>query len=128
MHFSYPLTVRGYELDSYGHVNNSVYLNYLEQARWELFRETGLLKNLQDSGLMLVVIDVHIRYLREVCLFDELVVETRCRRQDPYLVFDQNIIHAVSRKAMAKSTVKTLFLNKERIPQDIPAEMEKLYK
>ena len=29
------LTVRSYECDSYNHVNNSVYLNYLEFARME---------------------------------------------------------------------------------------------
>ena len=27
--------VRSYELDSYNHVNNAVYLNYLEYARME---------------------------------------------------------------------------------------------
>ena len=33
------LTVRGNELDSFGHVNNAIYLNYLEQARWEILRD-----------------------------------------------------------------------------------------
>ena len=27
----FEFNVRGYELDSFGHVNNAVYLNYLEQ-------------------------------------------------------------------------------------------------
>ena len=35
----FEFNVRGYELDSFGHVNNAVYLNYLEQARWEMFLE-----------------------------------------------------------------------------------------
>jgi len=39
--FEYRLSVRGYELDSYNHVNNAVYLNYYEQARWQLMKETG---------------------------------------------------------------------------------------
>jgi len=30
MSFNFYTTVRGYELDSYNHLNNAVYLNYLE--------------------------------------------------------------------------------------------------
>lgn len=33
--------VRTYECDAYGHVNNAVYLNYLEYARTEYLREVG---------------------------------------------------------------------------------------
>ncbi|HPG41712.1 MAG TPA: thioesterase family protein [bacterium] len=36
------LTVRSYEMDSFGHVNNAVYLNYLEYARCEYMRQRGL--------------------------------------------------------------------------------------
>ncbi len=36
------LTVRSYECDSYGHVNNAVYLNYLEVARHELLAALGM--------------------------------------------------------------------------------------
>ena len=34
--FKLQLDVRGYELDSFGHVNNAVYLSWFEHARWEL--------------------------------------------------------------------------------------------
>src|SRR5664279_3975231 len=68
------LTVRGYELDSYGHVNNAVYLQYLEQARWMVMRDANFLEQIDAEKLFLVVIDTHIRYLREAILFDELVV------------------------------------------------------
>jgi YbgC/YbaW family acyl-CoA thioester hydrolase len=36
--FAIEVDVRGYEIDSWGHVNNAVYLQWLELARWELFR------------------------------------------------------------------------------------------
>ncbi len=35
------LAVRGYEIDGYGHVNNAVYLNYLEHARGEYLKDIG---------------------------------------------------------------------------------------
>ncbi len=34
--------VQSYQLDSFGHVNNSVYLNYLEAARQQFLRQVGL--------------------------------------------------------------------------------------
>jgi YbgC/YbaW family acyl-CoA thioester hydrolase len=36
--FSVEVRVRGYELDSFGHANNSAYLNWIEHARWEMVR------------------------------------------------------------------------------------------
>ena len=35
------LTVRTYECDAYGHVNNAVYLNYLELGRHSFLKEAG---------------------------------------------------------------------------------------
>jgi acyl-CoA thioester hydrolase len=35
-------TVMSYELDSFGHVNNAVYLNYLEKARNDFMHQRGL--------------------------------------------------------------------------------------
>jgi acyl-CoA thioester hydrolase len=35
------LQVRTYECDSYGHVNNANYLNYLEFARYEFLKDVG---------------------------------------------------------------------------------------
>ena len=36
------LEARSYECDAYGHVNNAVYLNYLEVARHEFMRHAGI--------------------------------------------------------------------------------------
>ena len=74
--FEYKLTVRGYELDSYGHVNNAVYLNYFEQARWEIFRQLDLMDYFRQNNLLLVVTEMQVRYSREAKLFDELVIRT----------------------------------------------------
>ncbi len=54
--FEYSLEVRGYELDSFNHVNNAVYVSYMEQARWEVFRETGTLDYLNENRILPAVI------------------------------------------------------------------------
>ena len=75
-HSTYRLTVRGYELDSFGHVNNSVYLQYAETALWNFFSSTGLLSGIEEDGLFPVVLESTQRYLRELKLLDEVRIDS----------------------------------------------------
>lgn len=70
--FSVDVVVRGYELDPWGHVNNSVYLNWLEHARWELGAST--LFDGFGSGIMPVVRYLELDYQVETRLGDELKI------------------------------------------------------
>jgi YbgC/YbaW family acyl-CoA thioester hydrolase len=114
------LTVRGYELDSYGHVNNAVYIQYLEMARWEMMREMNVLDYFTENGLMMVVIETKIRYMRESCLFDELIIETTYEKRDTFMIFHQKIRNAGTGLANARATVRTLVINKDKEPQPLP--------
>ena len=114
------IIVRGYELDSYGHVNNAVYLQYLEQARWVFMKDRELLERINDEELFLVVTETHIRYLREANLFDELIVETTMKAEKPYLVFRQKILDEKTGITLSRATVTTIFVNHQRMPLDIP--------
>jgi len=118
--FEYKFSVRGYELDSYGHVNHAVYLNYFEQARWELFRQADLLQQLKEEDLLLVVIEVNVRYSREINMFDEMVIHTEIVKEPPYLVFHHKMFFGASQVKACASTVKTLFMEKGRLVRDIP--------
>jgi acyl-CoA thioester hydrolase len=120
---SITFTARGYELDSYNHVNNAVYLNYFEHARWEFFRELDLYGILKENDNLPVVTDVHIRYQREVRLFDELRIESFCIQQKPYLIFQQKIINLSTGFAVARATTKLIFIDKDKLPCDVPAEI-----
>lgn len=67
MTFSVDVTVRGYELDTQGHLNQAVYLQYAEHARWELLRAAGLpQEKLLASGVGPVALEVTVKYLREL--------------------------------------------------------------
>jgi len=114
------ITVRGYELDSYGHVNNAVYVQYLEQARWVFMKDKDLLKRIYDAELFLMVTETHIRYVREANLFDELIVETTMKAEKPYLVFRQKILNEKTGIVLSRAEVTTIFVNQERMPLDIP--------
>jgi YbgC/YbaW family acyl-CoA thioester hydrolase len=120
-------TARGYELDSYGHINNAVYLNYFEHARWEFFRELDLYPFLKENDNLPVVTDVHIRYQREIRLFDELTIESFCFQEKPYLIFQQKIINNKTGMTSARATTKLIFLDKDKVATDVPGEvLEKL--
>ncbi len=70
--------VRSYELDMLGHVNNAVFLNWLEQARLEAFERIGWsLEALIARRWMTHVVRIEIDYRREVRFGDEVVVLTR---------------------------------------------------
>lgn len=117
------MTARGYELDSYNHINNAVYLNYFEHARWEFFRQLELFGFLTENGNLPVVTDVHIRYQREIKLFDELKVESFCTPEGPYLVFQQKIINMTTGLPSARATTKLVFVGHDKIPREVPDEI-----
>ncbi|MFF3846517.1 acyl-CoA thioesterase [Streptomyces sp. NPDC002328] len=73
--FSVRITVRGYETDMQGHVNQSVYINYAEHARWSLLRAAGVTQAaLLDRGVGPVALETTIRYKRELLAGDEVDV------------------------------------------------------
>jgi len=114
------LTVRGYELDSYGHVNNAVYLQYYEYARWEMMKNLGFLDHLKDTGLSVVVVESLVRYMRETNMFDELIIESSFNVESPYLIFYQKIIDSKTKLPASRARFKTIFLGQDKLPQDIP--------
>ncbi|WP_055700152.1 acyl-CoA thioesterase [Streptomyces silaceus] len=73
--FSVSVGVRGYETDSQGHLNQAVYLQYAEHARWSLLRAAGIEQtDLLDKGVGPVVLENTVRYLRELRAGDETMV------------------------------------------------------
>lgn len=73
--FQIRIGVRGYELDPRGHVNQAVYLQYAEHARWECLRAAGITHDrLHEAGVGPVTLKVTIRYLAELRAGDEVDV------------------------------------------------------
>ncbi|MFF8288685.1 acyl-CoA thioesterase [Streptomyces sp. NPDC016309] len=75
--FSVAVVVRGYETDTQGHLNQAVYLQYAEHARWSLLQAGGIRQtDLLAKGVGPVALEVTVRYLRELRAGDE--VEVTC--------------------------------------------------
>ena len=87
------LKTRSYECDSYGHINNATYLNYLEYARIELLEKLPVpYDELRRRGIGFVVTRVCIDYRMQVGSGVTLRIETRSiRKERVRVVFQQDI-------------------------------------
>lgn len=73
------ISVRYDDLDTYGHVNNKVYLSYLEEARIHYLNDvTGFMPSNLDFEAVVGRID--IKYTAPLFLNDETWVYTHCSR------------------------------------------------
>ncbi|WP_030058224.1 MULTISPECIES: acyl-CoA thioesterase [Streptomyces] len=73
--FTTRITVRGYETDTQGHLNQAVYLQYAEHARWEYLQAAGIRQaELVAKGVGPVVLETTVKYLRELRAGDSVDV------------------------------------------------------
>ena len=71
------IQARAYELDSFGHVNHAVHINYFEQARFEALAACGFAYDeLARRGWAIHVVRIEVDYLSEVLLGDRLRIRT----------------------------------------------------
>lgn len=122
---SYRLTVRGYELDSFGHVNNSVYLQYAETALWNFFKVSGLLNTIIEQGLFPVILESSQRYIHELHMLDEVRIDTELSCSGGIVSYKHNIINKNTGLVSCRVTGKLAYVNKERMICDIPDEVKK---
>jgi len=86
--------VRSYELDSYGHVNNAVYMQWLEHGRSRLLQDHGLNYNSIEEawGVRFVTVATKIDFKASLNLEDEVEITTAVTRFGRTSVtFDQRI-------------------------------------
>ncbi len=70
------IKVRGYHVDLYGHVNNTRYLEFLEEARWQ-FAEGHLdLAAWQEKGIGFSIVNININYRWPAFMGDVLKIYT----------------------------------------------------
>src|SRR3954463_7447271 len=75
--FEQTIVIREEHLDTFGHVNNARYLEIFEQARWDLITENGFgLDRVRASGTGPVILEVTLRFLREITNRQQLVVRS----------------------------------------------------
>jgi len=75
--FEQSIVIREQHLDTFGHVNNARYLEIFEQARWDLITDNGFgLEHIRSSGTGPVILEVSLRFLRELKNRDRVLVRS----------------------------------------------------
>lgn len=117
---SSELSVRTYECDSYGHVNNANYLHYLEFARHEYLKAIGFdYAGCVAAGYGLYVTRIEIDYRRPAVLDDRLVIESKAVKKGAVSgTLEQLIRHGTDTVAFAK--VSWAFVDSTGRPCRIP--------
>jgi thioesterase-3 len=75
---TYPILIKESYLDTFGHMNNAMYLTVLEEARWDLITKNGYgLNKIKEIGIGPTILDVKLHFLKELRLRDEVIIETQ---------------------------------------------------
>jgi acyl-CoA thioester hydrolase len=118
--FVHEERVRFRDLDPMGHVNNAVFLTYLEQARVAFFSEMGATTGLEDMNM--IVARVEIDFKAPVRLGQEVEVSVRASRfGTKSFDLDYELRVEAELVAVAKS-VQVAYDYKRREPVAVPAE------
>ncbi len=120
---TFRLTVRGCELDSFGHVNNAVYLQYAETAVWNFFRNSQLLDMLFERGLFPVILESTQRYIHELKIFDEVRIESEFRTSGGIINYKHKIFNEGTGKISCKVNGKLAFVDHDRVICSVPDEL-----
>lgn len=126
-----PVTVRSYELDSFGHVNHAVYLNYFEHARFETLRAGGFSpQTLADRGEGVHVVRVEVDYRSELRLGETVAVGTAVRQfRNSSMTLEQVAFRqGEPDHVFAEATVVAVWIGADgrpmRIPPDVRSALE----
>ena len=121
--------VRSYECDTYGHVNNAVYLNYLEFARMQALEDRGFtLPVMQKNGYLVVVKKIEIEYHYPLFPNEEVVVKTFSESaKNSSGVFKQQVLRDKDEKLSAEAIITWVFINLQGRPIPIPPEVREAF-
>lgn len=124
------IEVRSYELDSFGHVNHAVFLNYLEHARFELLREGGIpAESLPARGWGVYVVRLEIDYLKEARVGDRLLIRSRTVefRRTSMVLAQQILLANRPDMLLAEARVTAVWVGADRRPMRVPAEVRRAF-
>lgn len=114
--YRHKMSVRDYELDFQGVVNNSNYQHYLEHARHEFLKTRGgSMSALHDAGVDPMVSKITIEYKSPLRGGDEFIVGVNMVREGAKLVFLQDIHNLANDRLVVKARVEVICLKDGRL-------------
>ena len=111
--------IRFGDIDVMGHVNNAVFLTYLEEARFAFLRHLGLVEAVDEPGLILAHAEIDFR---SPAAGEEVEVGIRAARLGTKSFDLEYELRAADRLVAAAKTVLVAYDYENSAPIEIPAE------
>jgi acyl-CoA thioester hydrolase len=117
------ITVRTPELDSFGHVNHAVFLNYLEHARYVALEEAGFeWSTLAAHGWQIFVVRIEVDYVAEATRGHRLLIRTWAESfRRTMMVLAQEIVREETPEVtVARARVTAVWIGPDGRPMRVP--------
>lgn len=97
--FYYNIQIHERHLDVFAHVNNSVYMQFYEEARWDILNILGYgLDYIQKNKQGPVLLESHISFKKELVNREKIQIET-------YFDFNESKIFKIKQRILKESGI-----------------------
>jgi YbgC/YbaW family acyl-CoA thioester hydrolase len=117
MVFEYDVLIKECHLDSFGHVNNAVYVQLYEEARWDFITKNGFgLDYVQREQKGPVLLDLAVRFRREIKNREKITIRSQTKelKSSKIMVLEQVMVKQDGKTASEATFTVGFFDMKER--------------
>ncbi len=128
---TFTVDVRAYEIDVYDHVNNAIYIQWLEEGRSKFLLDKGFnyINIIEAWGVRFMTVRTEIDYRRALVLGESARIDTSVERfGNTSVTFRQVITRVGDDTPAAEARVVIVFTSSETgRPVAVPDEFKRLY-
>lgn len=128
--FTHKLRIRYGETDQMGYCYYGNYAQFLEIGRVETLRELGIsYKSLEESGIMLPVAELNVKYIKPSFYDDLITIKTTITKTPSVKIEFDYEIYNENNELLTIAYTKLVFVNKENMkPTYCPEELIEKFK
>ena len=129
---STEIKVKRGEMDAFQHLNNTVYIRYIEDGRIDLFEKLGMSKNMKNLNIGAILASIQCDYLAPVTYPDTLIVfSTATQTGAKKIELEHKLWSTRQNRLVAKSTGVGVYYNFKiskscTIPDSVVAQLAEL--